>query len=176
MLRNPLAITAAVLVGIIPGSAVAQDGGLRATALGGLERTDAAPGTGASDGVYFGGQLGYDAALGPVLIGVESEVGESTAKSTLAGNHARQGLFANAAVRLAIPISGGFRGFVRGGYAYHRISYDTGPDFDGSGYTLGGGAEADLSDRLFLRGEYRFSDYGTAVRGQHFLLGLGVRF
>jgi hypothetical protein len=29
---------------------------------------------------------------------------------------------------------------------------------------------------VFVRGEYRFSNYGQAVRGQQFLLGAGIRF
>ncbi|MFA7588398.1 MAG: hypothetical protein WCY11_19795, partial [Novosphingobium sp.] len=59
---------------------------------------------------------------------------------------------------------------------YHEIGYSTGPGFSGSGYTIGGGGELDLTDALFARAEYRFSDYGSTVRGQHFLLGAGIRF
>ncbi|WP_296676594.1 porin family protein [Novosphingobium sp.] len=175
--RLPLLTCAALaLSGLAAGAAQAESPTIRATALAGLERTDSAPGTGAADGIYYGGQLGADWDLGGVQLGVEGELGESTASALVGTNRARQGVFASAALRLAVPLTGQLRVFARGGYAYHRISYDTGPDFSGSGYTLGAGAEADLSGPLFVRGEYRYSDYGSTVRGQQFLGGVGLRF
>jgi outer membrane immunogenic protein len=149
---------------------------LRGTVIGGLERTDSAPGAGAVDGVYYGVQLGADWNLGGITTGVEAELGDSTATAPNFGNQANQSLFANAAVRVAVPVTGGARVFVRGGYAYHKIDYAVGSDFDGHGYTVGGGAEVDLGQSLFVRGEYRYSDYGQTVRGQHFVAGLGYRF
>lgn len=157
-------------------SAAAEAPRLRATVLGGLERTDSAPGTGAVNGVYYGAQLGADWDIGGLLIGVEGELGDSSASAAIPGNRARQGLFGNAAVRVAVPLTDHLRGFVRGGYAYHQIDYSTGPAFKGSGYTVGGGGEIDLGERLFLRGEYRYSNYGSTVRGQQFLAGAGIKF
>jgi outer membrane immunogenic protein len=156
--------------------ALAEAPQLRGTVIGGLERTDSAPGSGAEDGVYYGVQLGADWDLGGIKAGVEADLGDSTANAPNGGNQANQSLFASAAVRLAVPVTGGTRVFVRGGYAYHKIDYATGPSFNGHGYTLGGGAEVDLGQSLFVRGEYRYSDYGQTVRGQHFLAGLGIKF
>lgn len=149
---------------------------LRAAVIGGLERTDSAPGSGAEDGVYYGVQAGADWDLGGIKAGIEVDLGESTANAPNGGNQANQSLFASAAVRLAVPVTDGSRVFVRGGYAYHKIDYATGPSFDGHGYTLGGGAELDLGQSLFVRGEYRYSDYGQTVRGQQFVAGLGIKF
>jgi outer membrane immunogenic protein len=165
-----------VLLSGIAAPAFAEAPQLRGAVIGGLERTDSAPGAGAVDGVYYGVQLGADWELGGISAGVEAELGDSTANAPNFGNQANQSLFANAAVRVAVPITGGTRVFVRGGYAYHKIDYATGPAFEGHGYTLGGGAELDLGQSLFVRGEYRYSDYGQTVRGQHFLAGLGIRF
>lgn len=156
--------------------ALAEAPQLRATAIAGLERTDAAPGTGAQDGFYYGVQLGADWDLGSVKVGVEGELGDSTATAPTLPGRPAQGLFGNAAVRVALPITEGSRVFVRGGYAYHRINSASGPDFNGHGYVIGGGAEVDLDKSWFVRGEYRFSDYGQSVRGQHFVGGLGLRF
>ena len=166
----------AASAGLAGVQAQAQAPQLRAAVVGGLDRTDSAPGTGAVGGVYYGVQLGADWNLGGLLVGVEGEVAESTASAPIPGNLARQGVFGNAAVRIAVPFTDHLRGFVRGGYAYHQIDYATGPAFKGSGYTLGGGSEIDLGERLFLRGEYRYSSYGRTVRGQQFLVGAGVRF
>lgn len=178
MQRNTIlpVILALLSAGTFATAAQADPTGLRATAIGGLERTDSASGSGASDGFYYGGQLGYDYDLGGLIAGVEAELGGSSARDTVAGVEARHGVFGNAAVRLAVPVTDGARVFARGGYAYHRIDYATGTDFSGSGYVLGGGGEVDLGSRLLLRGEYRFSDYGSQVRGQHFVVGLGLRF
>lgn len=168
-------ITTALLTGATS-PALAAPTGLRATALAGIERTDAAPGAGASDGFYSGGQLGYDWQSGPFTAGVEGDLGGSSASQRIGKRRADQGVFASAAVRLALPLTERVRGFVRGGYAYHSVIYDTGRAFHGSGWTLGGGGEIDLSKRVLVRGEYRFSDFGQTVRGQQFLFGAGVRF
>ena len=168
--------SAALLAMGMPGIAHAEAPIIRATALGGLERTDSAPGTGAVDGAYYGIQLGADWSLGPLLVGVEGDLGDSTASAALGTNRARQGLFASGAVRLALPVTSGARVFVRGGYAYHDVTYITGPAFHGSGFTGGGGAEIDLGRVMFVRAEYRYADYGNTVRGQQFLGGIGVKF
>ena len=179
MTNIPLRFIALALTGtaaVVGGQAAAEAPRLRATVLGGLDRTDSAPGTGAVGGVYYGVQLGADWALGGLLVGVEGDIGDSMASAAIPGNLARQGLFGSAAVRVAVPFTDHLRGFVRGGYAYHQIDYTTGPAFKSSGFTLGGGGEVDLGERLFLRGEYRYSNYGHTVRGQQFLLGAGVKF
>jgi outer membrane immunogenic protein len=100
-----------------------------------------------------------------VIAGVEGDLGGSTASQVVGARRARQGLFASAAVRLAVPVTGNLRGFVRGGYAYHEVTYDTGRALHGSGWTLGGGGELDVTQRVFVRAEYRYSDYGRTVRG-----------
>jgi outer membrane immunogenic protein len=174
MFRTALAAAVLFLAGASP--ALADPTGLRATALAGVERTDAAPGSGASDGLYLGGQLGYDWRLGPVIVGVEGDLGGSSASQLVGSREADQGVFASAAVRLAVPVTSSLRGFVRGGYAYHEVTYDTGRAFHGSGWTLGGGGELDVTQRVFVRVEYRYSDYGRTVRGQQFLGGVGLRF
>ena len=170
------AITAIALTAALAAPALADTPQLRGAVIGGLERTDSAPGAGAVDGLYYGVQLGADWDLSGVQAGVEAELGDSTANAPNLGNQANQSLFANAAVRLAVPITGGSRVFVRGGYAYHKIDYAVGRAFEGHGYTVGGGAELDLGQSLFVRGEYRFADYGHTVRGQQFVAGLGIRF
>lgn len=166
-------LVAAVLA---PTAAQAETPQVRVAVVGGLERTDSAPGSGARDGFYYGVQVGADWDLGIVQAGIEGELGDSSAQDTTLPGQPKQGLFGNAAVRLAVPVTGGTRVFVRGGYAYHKIDNATGADFTGHGYVIGGGAEVDLAPSLFLRGEYRFSDYGQAVRGQHFVAGVGLRF
>lgn len=174
VVRN--ALTLIVLYAATCAPALAGPDGLRATAIAGLERTDSAPGAGAQNGVYYGVQIGADWSLGGAFAGVEGEIGESTARDLSLPGQPRQAEFGNLAVRLGVPVTGGTRAFVRGGYAYHRIDNAVGADFNGHGYVIGGGVEADLAANLFARAEYRYSDYGSTVRGQQFLGGIGVRF
>lgn len=175
-IRSLATLAALAATGLGSTAAQAQTPQLRVAVVGGLERTDSAPGSGAKDGFYYGVQVGADWDLGAVQAGVEGELGDSSAQDTTLPGQPRQALFGNVAVRLALPVTGGTRVFVRGGYAYHRIDNATGADFAGHGYVIGGGAEVDLAPSLFLRGEYRYSDYGQAVRGQHFVAGVGLRF
>lgn len=172
--RNLIALPLLLAATATP--ALASPDGLRATAIAGLERTDSAPGSGAQNGFYYGVQIGADWSVGGVVAGVEAEIGESTASDLSLPGQPRQAEFGNLALRVALPVTDRTRAFVRGGYAYHRIDNAAGADFNGHGYVIGGGIEADLTTNLFARAEYRFSDYGSTVRGQQFLGGIGVRF
>jgi outer membrane immunogenic protein len=172
-----ISIAAAVLAAAVSATPAQAEGPeLHGGIVAGLERTDTGPGAGARDGFYYGANLAADWSLGPIKAGVEGELGESRARATDLPGQPAQGLFANAVVRLTVPVTDGTRVFARGGYAYHRIDRTAAPDFDGHGYVMGAGAEVDLVGNVALRGEYRYSDYGQAVRGQHFLAGLTFRF
>lgn len=175
--NHRIAFTVAALAAALGATpALADSPELHGRIVAGLERTDTGPGAGARNGFYYGVNLGADWTLGPIKAGVEGELGESSARASDLPGQPAQGLFANAVVRLTVPVTGGARVFARGGYAYHRIDRTAAPDFDGHGYVVGAGAEVDLFDNVSLRGEYRFSDYGQAVRGQHFVAGLSYRF
>lgn len=150
--------------------------GPRVALLVGLDRTDAAPGAGASDGFFYGGQLGYDVAAGAFILGVEADASGSTASGRVGAVRSEQGLFATAAARVGVPVGDRLLPFVRGGYAYHEVDRDGAGNLSSGGYTVGAGLEYGVGERLFLRGEYRFSDYGDRLRGQQFLAGAGLRF
>ena len=149
--------------------------GWRAGVIVGLDRTDAAPGAGAANGFAYGIQVGHDWRLGPFQTGIEGDLAGSTERQTLGTRRSSHGLFGAAAIRAALPLTGGLRMFARGGYAFHALLFSGAPGFNGHGWQIGGGAEADLGRRLYLRGEYRFSNYGSAVRGQQLLFGAGLR-
>lgn len=172
-----LYVTAAILIALSPPAAGAEPfAGPRVALLGGLDRTDAAPGAGASDGFFYGGQIGYDVMVDSFVIGVEADVGGSTANGQVGAVRSEQGLFATAAVRVGLPIGSGLLPFARAGYAYHEANRSGAADLSSSGFTAGAGLEYSISERLFVRSEYRYSDYGDRLRGQQFLLGAGLRF
>ncbi|MCJ2185368.1 outer membrane protein [Novosphingobium beihaiensis] len=157
----------------------AEDAGFsgpRAGVIAGYDRTDLAPGAGPQGGGLYGLQLGYDWNLGGVVLGVEADLAGSTADTDLPALRSDAQRYATVAARAGFEPLYGVLLFARGGVAHARVDIDPGADFDGSGFTVGGGAELALSGRLYLRSEYRYSDYGDRLRGQQVLGGVGLRF
>lgn len=129
---------------------------------------------GSDKGTLYGGVIGYDMNLGGFIVGVEgeyteSEVSESQRNILTAGDEGRlsagRDLYAGA--RLGFQIDPSAMLYVKGGYtnAKASLSYDdnAGNAFSESdkldGYRVGGGLEAS-SNNMFVRLEYRYSDYG----------------
>ena len=125
-------------------------------------------------GTIYGGVIGYDMNLGGVIVGLEGEYTESEASESqrnilTAGDkaslNAGRDLYAGA--RVGYQIDPNAMLYVKGGYtnAKAKLSYDdnVGNAFSISdkldGYRVGGGLEASANN-MFVRLEYRYSDYG----------------
>jgi|TARA_R110002020_G_scaffold116542_8_gene267046 outer membrane immunogenic protein len=125
-------------------------------------------------GTIYGGVIGYDMNLGGVIVGLEGEYTESEASESqrnilTAGDkaslNAGRDLYAGA--RVGYQIDPNAMLYVKGGYtnAKAKLSYDdnVGNAFSVSdkldGYRVGGGLEASANN-MFVRLEYRYSDYG----------------
>lgn len=127
------------------------------------------------NGVTYGVNLGYDLQRGNALFGIEGEVTESSAEIDANGT-----TVASAGRDLYV---GGRIGFVTGrtlvygkvGYTNARVETIAG-DENGDGIRFGGGAEFKLNQNLFLKGEYRYSNYEAEVERHQVVAGLGVRF
>ena len=166
---------ALIALALIPVAAQAQSfTGPHIETVGGYDQTDVGPGLGAANGVVYGIAGGYDIALGGVRIGAEAELNESTVKRVIAATERRVGRSLYAGLRFGVPLGDAFQIYAKGGYANGRFS---GPvSYTGSGFRAGGGGEVALGRGLFARGEYRYSDYGRAARGQTWVVALGTRF
>ncbi|MGI9363165.1 MAG: outer membrane protein [Parasphingorhabdus sp.] len=130
---------------------------------------------GDDNGTLYGGVIGYDMNLGGFVVGVEGEYTESAVKQTeqsvlIAGDEASlsAGRDLYAGVRLGYEFVPNAMIYAKGGYtnAKAKLRYD---DNAGSvtsfsdeldGYRIGGGLEA-TSNNMFVRLEYRYSDYGS---------------
>jgi outer membrane immunogenic protein len=151
------------------------------------------------DGVTYGGNIGYDIQRGSTVFGVEGEVTGSTISD-------RSSNVLNAGDRLRVKAGrdlyvGGRLGFVAGprtliyakaGYTNAQFITDysspnTTPALDlrqrdnYDGWRLGAGAEFKLTDKVFAKAEYRYSNYGSQTNGvdperHQIVTGLGVRF
>jgi outer membrane immunogenic protein len=147
------------------------------------------------DGVTYGGQIGYDIQRGSTVFGIEGEItGASTRERDnnvlVAGDSLRvkagRDLYAGA--RLGFVAGDRALIYAKGGYTNARIAteyssptlnIDDGQNLDG--WRLGAGAELKLTDRVYAKGEYRYSNYGSGDNGadlkRHQVVGgLGVRF
>lgn len=175
---RPLTRAAALAALLAASVGHAQDGafdGPRIAAIVGVDETDSAPGRGAQSGFLYGAGLGYDRTLGAFVLGAEADVVGSQAATVEAGFVSAADRYITAAVRAGYLVTPRVLTFARGGIANARFSTSAGA-FDQTGFTVGGGAEIAVSGNVFVRGEYRYSDYGSVLRGQQYSASLGWRF
>ncbi|MET3724707.1 outer membrane protein [Sphingomonas trueperi] len=153
------------------------------------------------DGVTYGGNIGYDIQRGSTVFGVEGEVSGSSISD-------RSGDVLTAGDRLRVKAGrdlyvGGRLGFLAGPRTliYAKAGYTNAQfitDYDSpatatapalsfrqrdnyDGWRLGAGAEFKLTDKVFAKAEYRYSNYGSQANGvdperHQIITGLGVRF
>ncbi|MBX3593434.1 porin family protein [Sphingomonas sp.] len=161
--------------------ALAQDqsapfSGATATVITGYDVVDLnTPGVRNPDGVIYGLGLGYDIQKGSAVFGVEGEIADSSARLK-----AGAATVASTARDLYI---GGRVGYAAGttliygkvGYTNARIRTIAG-NGNADGIRVGVGVEKKLTDSIFAKAEYRYSNYEAGVERQQGVVGLGVRF
>ena len=184
------ALAAATANAALAAPAFAQDApttftGPRAGVLLGYDRLQ--PGSGPNsdissdrkaDGLTYGGDIGYDAALGSnFTIGAEGEVTGSTAKVTNSPLDAAALGYGRVKAGRDLYIGGrlGFRAapstliYAKGGYTNQRLDLvasngttETGSHYNLDGYRVGAGVEQALGGKAYAKIEYRYSNYGDA--------------
>jgi Opacity protein and related surface antigens len=145
----------------------------------------------AAQGVIYGASAGYDLPLsGGMFVGVQGTVADSSTKDCLndvlaVGDRAclKTGRDLAAVVRLGTAIGDRSKLYVFGGYtnARIRLTYDDGitstsDGQNGDGVRVGAGYEYDLSNNLFVKAEYRYSNYESDVSRNQGVVALGVKF
>lgn len=143
------------------------------------------------EGVSYGISAGYDIPLsGNMFVGIQGTVADSTTEEcasdvAVVGDELclKTGRDLSAVVRLGTNVGEKTKLYVLGGYtnARLRLTYDDGTDSvsDGEnadGFRLGAGAQYTLSNNVFLKGEYRYSNYESDISRHNVLVGLGVEF
>jgi outer membrane immunogenic protein len=142
--------------------------------IGGWDQTDIGPSLPARTGVVYGLAGGYDWSFGGLVAGLEAEVAKSTVKGTISGTEQRFDRSFYLGGRIGVKASDHILFYAKAGYANGRFA---GPvPYRGDGWRIGGGGELALTDQLFARGEFRYSDYGRIARGQQATVALGWRF
>lgn len=179
--------------------AFAQDAdfsGPRAEAVVGWDHvTDDSLNNAKRDGVTYGGAIGYDYQAGKAVFGVEGEVTGASTKDTARGVlvaddqlRTSTGRDLYAGVRLGYVVTPRAMIYAKGGYTNARFNQDYTSGTTNleshdnvDGWRLGAGTEVKLNDKVYLKGEYRYSKYKDDDRSidasRHQVLGgVGVRF
>jgi outer membrane immunogenic protein len=152
-------------------------------------------GTTGVDGAVYGGSIGYDFQAGSAVLGVEGEITGTTARRTdtdvlVAGDSARLSAGRDLYVggRVGFTVGGNALIYAKGGYTNAKLNsrYTSGAtdvrfDDNADGWRLGAGAEVKLNDKVYLKGEYRYSKYdnedaGIDAKRHQVVGGVGVRF
>lgn len=192
-------ILAALAASAAATPALAQDAsfsGPRAEAIVGWDHVgDDSISNGSRDGVVYGGQLGYDYQAGNTVFGVEGEVTGASTKDTangvlVAGDRLKVSAGRDLYVGGRVGFVAGNRALIyaKGGYTNARFDThytSTTSDIEDhdtvDGWRLGAGTEVKLNDKVYLKGEYRFSKYDSDSAGvnaeRHQVVGgVGIRF
>jgi len=130
-----------------------------------------------ADGLLYGGDLGYDVALGGVVVGVEGEINGSTGRvdndpreaSNFGFGRVKAGRDLYIGGRLGVLATPTTLVYGKVGYTNARLDLtrndtvtETGRSFTLDGYRVGAGVEKELSPRTYAKVEYRYSNYGDA--------------
>ena len=194
-------VLAALAASAMATPAFAQDAtftGPRVEALVGYDTaSDGTDGdAGSSDGVTYGGAIGYDFQIGGAVIGAEAELTGSSVDTRadsllVAGDRlvADMGRDIYVGARAGVAITPTTLLYAKGGYTNAKVNttYETGTtrteiSEDMEGFRVGAGAEFKLSNNMYLKGEYRYSNYGKIdgydidIDRHQVVAGVGIRF
>lgn len=160
------------------------------------------------EGITYGAGIGYDFNAGGVVLGLEGEYLNSGADADfedgdfegfgLGNVKANRDLYLGA--RVGVPVQPDLLLYAKGGYtnAKFDVRSDDGTtefeqDIDTDGWRAGAGLEYATSDNMFVKAEYRYSNYGKAeidfdgdlpdserfdidTDRHQFVVGVGLRF
>lgn len=172
--------------------------GPRAEGVVGWDRAEDGGGvdSDAADGVVYGGAVGYDFNLGKVVLGVEGEVTGATTDTSatdvdVAGDslEVSTGRDLYAGARIGVPVGSRALLYAKGGYtnAQLRTRYTAGTttveDSENmDGWRVGAGGELALTDKIYGKVEYRYSNYSSLdgydidLDRHQVVGGVGIRF
>lgn len=139
------------------------------------------------DGARFGGFVGYNWDLGnQLVVGLEGDLNYDWNEETVLGADVKTGMNWSARGRIGYAMDRALL-YAAGGYTGTNIEADGAGGSDDDtlhGWTIGGGVDYAVTDRVFTRLEYRYNDFGSGTLGgadvdfnQHVVnVGLAVKF
>jgi outer membrane immunogenic protein len=128
-----------------------------------------------TDGVLGGAFAGYQADLGnSVVVGVEGDIGYSGVEGRNAGTEAKAGVEGSLRARLGYAVTPDILPYITAGGAAQSLKVTEGGASDRNtmlGWTAGAGVDVKVTENVFVRGEYRYTDFGS----DDFTTGSGTR-
>lgn len=140
----------------------------------------------------FNGSLfgGWNGQSGMFVYGLEGDVGYDWADGSNVGSSTERGFNGSLRARMGVAATDNILVYGTAGGAVARIEANDGAFADSKtmyGWTAGVGADVKLTERVFARGEYRYTDYGSSTfaltgptevdaTSNNFLLGIGMKF
>ncbi|WP_157015229.1 outer membrane protein [Mesorhizobium xinjiangense] len=144
-----------------------------------------------TDGFVGGGFAGWQGQSGMLVYGVEGDVGYNGMDGEDRGFSSEKGIDGSLRARIGMAVSDNVLIYGTAGGAATRMEVKDPIMSDTNtmlGYTVGAGTDIKLTEQVFARGEYRYTDYGsedfnTSLGTQSFdskenkvLFGVGMRF
>jgi outer membrane immunogenic protein len=118
-----------------------------------------------TDGFVGGGFVGYNHDTGTgIVAGVEGDLGYNGVEGDNAGTRVKGGVEGSARARLGYTLTPDMLGYVTAGGAATHMSVEEGGVEDSAtqlGWTAGVGTDVKLTEKVFGRVEYRYTDYGS---------------
>ncbi len=123
------------------------------------------PGNSIGTSGFMGGAFGgYQLQNGSFVYGVEADVNYSGVDGSNGGVDARSRIDGSLRARAGVAVTNDILVYGTAGGAAERLRLTSGGVSDtevGLGYTVGAGVDAKLTDQVFGRVEYRYTDYGS---------------
>lgn len=190
-------VLAALLAGTVATPALAQNAapftGPRVEGIIGYDRAGTEE-IKKSDGVIYGGGVGYDFQMGGLVTGVEAEITDSTVDECSEGvritgdkicGQVGRDIYVGGRVGSLVGPSTLLYG--KAGYTNARLQteYEDGIDGDAGdietggnldGVRLGAGLEHAMGPNSFVKAEYRYSNYEQGFEKHQGVVGIGFRF
>ena len=129
------------------------------------------------EGIGYGGELGYDIDTGNVVLGVEGEYSNSNAGTDFEAGDFEGFGFGNVSANrdLYVGVRAGVKAtpntlvYAKGGYTNAKFDVrsndgttEFNEDVDTDGYRVGAGVEQAFASGMYIKGEYRYSNYSKA--------------
>lgn len=128
-----------------------------------------------TDGFLGGAFAGYNYDLGNgVVLGGEGDIGYSGVEGDNAGTETKSGVEGSLRARLGYAVSPDILPYVTAGGAAKSMEVTEGGVSDSNtmlGWTAGAGVDVKATENIFVRGEYRYTDFGK----EDFTTGGGTR-
>lgn len=144
-----------------------------------------------TDGFLLGGFAGYNFQVGNMVAGAEADIGYSWEDGSNAGLTSESGVEGSLRARLGYVVSPSVLLYATAGGAAKDLEVSGGGFSDSNtmiGWTAGGGADIMVTENIFGRVEYRYTDFGSDTfnlggtsadvddKNHRVNFGLGVKF